>query len=115
MKTTIMSAAVISFLLMGTASAQTDPANSSVACAVASQFVTADETAAATASFPPPVSGMTLTFADEFDTYSLSNDNIANGTKWTDHLWFAEQRLDLINVSNGVLSLTADQNPATNH
>ena len=116
MKTTMMSAAAVALLSMGTASAQTDPAGSSTACAAAaSQFVSADESAAVTAAFPPPVSGMTLTFDDEFDTYSLSNDNVADGTKWTDHLWFADPRPDLIGVSNGVLSLTADQNPATNH
>ena len=58
----------------------------------------------------PTASGMTLTFDDEFNSASISNDGAKNGTLWNDHIWFAEARPDLMNVSDGVLHMKTDPN-----
>jgi hypothetical protein len=36
----------------------------------------------------PAATGMVLTFDDEFNKLSVSDDGESNGTTWTDHLWF---------------------------
>ncbi len=60
----------------------------------------------------PTASGMVLTFDDEFNSPSWSNDGTANGVHWTDHGINPAPSVSPNNVavSNGVLSITA-----TNH
>jgi beta-glucanase (GH16 family) len=50
----------------------------------------------------PTASGMVLTFDDEFDSASISNASGANGTKWTDHIWFHGSTPQDFQVSNGI-------------
>ena len=129
MRTLFVSAVVVA-VLTGSAHAQSAGAdateagasNASAACdqgsvgpgADAATLSSSADAIAAVAAFPPPVPDMTLTFDDEFNTASISDDNFANGTNWSDHLWFTDPRPELFSVANGVVSITADQNPATN-
>jgi beta-glucanase (GH16 family) len=56
----------------------------------------------------PAASGMVLTFDDEFNTISVSNDGPQDGTTWTNHLWYEPQGAtptSTLSVSNGVLSM----------
>jgi hypothetical protein len=55
----------------------------------------------------PTASGMILTFDDEFDTNSTSSDNAADGTLWSNHLWYDSPDPGAISVANGVLSLAS--------
>jgi hypothetical protein len=56
----------------------------------------------------PAASGMVLTFDDEFNSLSMSNDGAANGTTWTNHLWYQQPDSNIASVSNGVLNLSSD-------
>jgi beta-glucanase (GH16 family) len=53
----------------------------------------------------PTASGMVLTFDDEFDTASISNASGANGTNWTNHIWFHGATPQDFQVSNGVMNV----------
>jgi beta-glucanase (GH16 family) len=53
----------------------------------------------------PTASGMVLTFDDEFDTASISNASGANGTNWTNHIWFHSATPQDFQVSNGVMNI----------
>ena len=53
----------------------------------------------------PTASGMVLTFDDEFDSASISNASGANGTNWTDHIWFHGSTPQDFQVSNGVMNV----------
>ena len=56
----------------------------------------------------PTASGMILTFDDEFNSNSTSNDNAASGTKWSNHWWFDSPNPGAVSLSNGVLNLASN-------
>jgi beta-glucanase (GH16 family) len=59
----------------------------------------------------PTASGMVLTFDDEFDSASISNASGANGTTWTNHIWFHSPAPQDFQVSNGVMNILGN-NPS---
>lgn len=69
-----------------------------------------------------PLSSYEMTFHDEFDTLSVSDDGIANRTRWTDLLWYlgtsdrkecygrAEGQRNPFLVKDGILAIIARKN-----
>jgi beta-glucanase (GH16 family) len=55
----------------------------------------------------PAASGMVLTFDDEFNSLGASADGVANGTTWTNHLWYdpSQPPAGFMSVHDGVLDL----------
>jgi beta-glucanase (GH16 family) len=53
----------------------------------------------------PTASGMVLTFDDEFDRSSISSASGADGTNWTNHIWFHSPTPQDFQVSNGVMNV----------
>ena len=59
----------------------------------------------------PTASGMVMTFDDEFNSSSISDDSAANHTNWTNHIWYEAPNPGAFSVSNGALNITPTQAP----